>query len=165
MPNHPSSYPKSRDQISVAIKCALTQEADAVEALFDEFYDETGHDYEKVYGDPNAYTNWRIGKHHVVLTHMPGMGNGIASSVGWHLWWGSAQRGWRRDILFTDDKQYYTGKNPFPRIPRDLELVAPSHEQQQQDSLDSLKFPQDTARLINIDKEHESTCQWLFERD
>lgn len=81
MPDHPSPYPKSRDQFSVAIICALVQEADAVEALFDEFYDETGHDYGKVRGDPNAYTNGRIGKHHVVLAHMPGIGKGIASSV------------------------------------------------------------------------------------
>lgn len=81
MPDHPSPYPTSRDQFSIAIICALTQEADAVEALFDEFYDETGHDYGKIHGDPNAYTNGRIGKYHVVLAHMPGMGKGIASSV------------------------------------------------------------------------------------
>lgn len=81
MPDHPNPYPTSCDQFSVAVICASTQEADAVEALFDEFYDETGHDYGKIHGDPNAYTNGRIGKHHVVLAHMPGMGKGIASSV------------------------------------------------------------------------------------
>lgn len=43
--------------------------------------------------------------------------------------------------------------------------MSPSPEQQLQDCLDSLRFSQDTARLINIEKEHESTCQWLFERD
>lgn len=44
-------------------------------------------------------------------------------------------------------------------------MAVPSLEKQQQDCLNSLQFSQDTARLENIDEAHESTCQWLFERE
>lgn len=73
--------PTSRDDFAVAIICALTLEADAVEELFDETYDRLGRKYEKQPGDDNAYINGRIGKHNVVLCYMPGMGKGSAASV------------------------------------------------------------------------------------
>jgi nucleoside phosphorylase len=77
MPN--TSPPKHRNGFEIAIICALRSEADAVEALFDEFWDE--HGYGKAQGDPNAYTTGRIGRHNVVLVTMPGIGKGSAASV------------------------------------------------------------------------------------
>jgi nucleoside phosphorylase len=54
-------------------------EADAVEALFDE-YDDI-RTYGKQEGDDNTYTTGRINSHHVVLAVMPGMGNRSSASV------------------------------------------------------------------------------------
>ncbi|KAL3462421.1 hypothetical protein BJX64DRAFT_259111 [Aspergillus heterothallicus] len=73
--------PESRNDFTVAIICALTLEADAVEAIFDETYDRLGQHYKKQPGDANAYVNGRIGAHNVVLCYMPGMGKGNAASV------------------------------------------------------------------------------------
>jgi nucleoside phosphorylase len=73
--------PKSRNDFAIAIICALTLEAEAVEALFDEHYDRLGKHYGKAPGDANAYINGRLGKHDVVLCYMPGMGKRSAASV------------------------------------------------------------------------------------
>ncbi|KAJ5663246.1 hypothetical protein N7507_003977 [Penicillium longicatenatum] len=73
--------PPSRDEFAIAIMCALTLEAEAVEALFDETYDRLSAFYKKQPGDDNAYFNGRIGSHHVVLCLMPRMGKGNAASV------------------------------------------------------------------------------------
>ncbi|KAL2819020.1 hypothetical protein BDW59DRAFT_165298 [Aspergillus cavernicola] len=73
--------PKSRNSFAIAIICALPLEADAVEVLFDETYDRLGKYYSKQPGDANTYINGRIGKHHVVLCYLPGMGKGSAASV------------------------------------------------------------------------------------
>lgn len=73
--------PRSRSDFASAIICALTLEADAVEALFDETYDRLGKIYGKQPGDANAYINGRIGKHSIVLCYTPGMGIGSAASV------------------------------------------------------------------------------------
>jgi nucleoside phosphorylase len=73
--------PSNRDQFAIAIICALTLEAEAVEELFDETYDRLGEHYRKESGDDNAYINGRIGSHNVVLCYMPGMGKGSAASV------------------------------------------------------------------------------------
>ncbi|KAL2782391.1 hypothetical protein BJX66DRAFT_345881, partial [Aspergillus keveii] len=73
--------PSSRDEFAIAIICALTLEAEAVEELFDETYDRLGESYRKEHGDDNAYVNGRIGNHNVVLCYMPGMGKGSAASV------------------------------------------------------------------------------------
>ncbi|KAL3428796.1 purine and uridine phosphorylase [Aspergillus tetrazonus] len=54
--------PKSRNDFTIAIICALPLEADAVEALFDEHYDRLGKHYGKQEGDANAYVNGRIDK-------------------------------------------------------------------------------------------------------
>ncbi|KAL2782366.1 nucleoside phosphorylase domain-containing protein [Aspergillus keveii] len=73
--------PSSRDEFAIAIICALTLEAEAVEDVFDEPYDRLGEYYRKQPGDDNAYINGRIGNHNVVVCYMPGMGKGSAASV------------------------------------------------------------------------------------
>ncbi|KAE8134120.1 hypothetical protein BDV38DRAFT_286145 [Aspergillus pseudotamarii] len=73
--------PKDRSEFSIAIICALTIEANAVIGLFDEFYDRYGDQYGKHPRDAAAYTVGRIGKHNVVLCHMPEMGKASAASV------------------------------------------------------------------------------------
>lgn len=73
--------PSNRDQFTIAIICALVEEANAVEALFDEVYDRLSQVYGKARGDRNAYVNGRMGKHEVVLCYMPNMGKGSAAMV------------------------------------------------------------------------------------
>ncbi|KAF5015001.1 hypothetical protein F66182_13822, partial [Fusarium sp. NRRL 66182] len=73
--------PKSRNDFSIAIICALPLEADAVDGLFDETYDRLGQHYSKHPGDPNAYLNGSIGKHNVVLCYLPGIGKRSAACV------------------------------------------------------------------------------------
>lgn len=78
--------PQSRNGFETAIICALPLEFDAVEALFDETYDELGASaYGKQAGDPNWYRTGRIGPHHVVLTCLPEMGKTSAASVASNL--------------------------------------------------------------------------------
>ena len=77
---HPSR-PRHRSDFEIAIVCALRLEADAVEALFDKFWDEDSDGYGKAQGDTNAYTTGVIGCHNVVLAFMPGIGKGNAASV------------------------------------------------------------------------------------
>ncbi|KAM5347713.1 hypothetical protein ACJ41O_007537 [Fusarium nematophilum] len=72
------AQPVGRDQFQIAIICALPLEADAVYLLFDEFFP---NKYHKAAGDPNHYTNGRIGKHDVVLVLLPGMGKVHAASA------------------------------------------------------------------------------------
>jgi nucleoside phosphorylase len=52
--------------------CALTIEADAVLAVFDETWDI--NQYGKARSDTNSYDVGRIGNHNVVLAHLPGPG-------------------------------------------------------------------------------------------
>jgi hypothetical protein len=52
--------PETRKGFAIAILCALTLEADAVDALFDEIWED--EKYGKAPGDPNAYTLGRIGR-------------------------------------------------------------------------------------------------------
>ncbi|EQL04248.1 Nucleoside phosphorylase domain protein [Ophiocordyceps sinensis CO18] len=73
--------PAGRRDFEIAIICALTAEADAVEALFDRYWDEEGPPYDKASGDPNAYSTGYISRHNVVLTHMPSMGKANAAAV------------------------------------------------------------------------------------
>ncbi|KAJ0417809.1 hypothetical protein BJY00DRAFT_315600 [Aspergillus carlsbadensis] len=77
--------PSTRDGFEVAIVCALTLEADAVEELFDEIYDRLGQRYGKQSGDNNAYINGKIGRHDVVLCYLPGMGKGSAAAAAANL--------------------------------------------------------------------------------
>jgi nucleoside phosphorylase len=71
--------PSYRNDFEIAIICALQVESDAVEALFDEFWEDV--DYGKAPGDTNAYTLGRIDRHNIVLVHMPGMGKARAAAV------------------------------------------------------------------------------------
>ncbi|KAL6698081.1 hypothetical protein J3F84DRAFT_366444 [Trichoderma pleuroticola] len=75
-----SSRPNSREGFQIALICALRVEFDAVEALFDEYY-EQDFSYSKAPGDPNAYTTGRMCGHDVVLAFMPGMGKVNSASV------------------------------------------------------------------------------------
>jgi nucleoside phosphorylase len=74
------SRPSERNEFHIAIICALPIESDAVEALFDEFWEEDDT-YGKAAGDSNSYTTGRIGRHNVVLAFMPGMGKAHSASV------------------------------------------------------------------------------------
>ncbi|PTB70806.1 purine and uridine phosphorylase [Trichoderma citrinoviride] len=76
------SRPNSRKDFEIALICALRVEFDAVEALFDEYY-EPEHDFSfgKAPGDPNAYTTGRVCGHDVVLAFMPGMGKVSSANV------------------------------------------------------------------------------------
>ncbi|KAF4509475.1 hypothetical protein G6O67_003648 [Ophiocordyceps sinensis] len=73
--------PAGRRDFEIAIICALTIEADAVEALFDIYWDDEGPPYDKASGDPNAYSTGYIGRHNIVLAHMPGIGKVSAAAV------------------------------------------------------------------------------------
>ncbi|KAG9550964.1 hypothetical protein KCU79_g13556, partial [Aureobasidium melanogenum] len=73
--------PETRDDFEVAIICALPLEAAAVLDLFDQRYDKDGSQYGKQEGDTNTYSTGRIGRHDIVLAHMPGMGKSSAASV------------------------------------------------------------------------------------
>jgi hypothetical protein len=62
----------------VAIFCALPLEAEAVQSILDTCWEDLDKEYGKEVGDQNTYTTGVIGKHNVVLVHMPSMG--IASA-------------------------------------------------------------------------------------
>lgn len=51
-----------------------------MQGIFDEFWEEE-NSYGKAAGDPNTYTTGRIGKHNVVLAHMPGIGKSASASL------------------------------------------------------------------------------------
>lgn len=72
--------PNSREDFEIALICALRIESDAVEALFDGYYEED-YSYGKAAGDPNAYTTGRMAGHNVVLAFMPGMGKVNSANV------------------------------------------------------------------------------------
>ncbi|KAF5536997.1 gamma-glutamylputrescine oxidoreductase [Fusarium mexicanum] len=74
--------PVSRADFPLAIICAFSLEADAIEALFDEHWD--CHVYSKASGDPNSYSTGRIGHHNVVLAYMPEVGKANGTSVATH---------------------------------------------------------------------------------
>ncbi|OQE26236.1 hypothetical protein PENSTE_c005G04678 [Penicillium steckii] len=80
-----SSRPSHRDEFKIAIICALSIEADAVEALLDRCWDKDGEPYGKATGDTNAYTTGMLGRHNVILVYMPGIGKGSASSVATNI--------------------------------------------------------------------------------
>ena len=73
--------PATRADFEIALICALPIEADAVHALFDHHWDDGGPPYDKAAGDPNAYSTGAVGRHNVVLAHMPGMGKANAATV------------------------------------------------------------------------------------
>ncbi|KAJ5100273.1 hypothetical protein N7456_006325 [Penicillium angulare] len=71
---------RDRRSVEIAIFCALSLEADAMIARFDETWD-----HEKCDGDNNSYTLGRIGHHPVLLVHMPRIGKASASSAAANL--------------------------------------------------------------------------------
>ncbi|KAL7755423.1 hypothetical protein ACKLNR_014521 [Fusarium oxysporum f. sp. zingiberi] len=73
--------PSDRRGFEIAIICALTLEANAIEALFDHHWDDDGPPFDKEPGDPNAYSTGVIGRFNVVLAYMPGMGKVNAATV------------------------------------------------------------------------------------
>ncbi|KAG7420487.1 Nephrocystin-3 [Fusarium oxysporum f. sp. raphani] len=74
-------HPSDRRGFEIAIICALTLEADAIEGLFDHHWDDDGPSFDKEPGDPNAYSTGVIGRFNVVLAYMPGMGKVNAATV------------------------------------------------------------------------------------
>lgn len=77
----PPRRPDHLDEFQVAILCALTVEADAVQAVFDGTWD----NYDQPEGDTNAYSTGWIGPHAVVLVHLAGMGKKQAATAAVHL--------------------------------------------------------------------------------
>ncbi|KAK4220954.1 kinesin light chain 3, partial [Podospora fimiseda] len=73
--------PTTRHDFEIAIICALTLEADAVEALFDRHWDDDGPPFDKAIRDSNTYSTGVIGRHNVVLAYMPTMGKANSAAV------------------------------------------------------------------------------------
>ncbi|KAK4148384.1 nucleoside phosphorylase domain-containing protein [Chaetomidium leptoderma] len=73
--------PATRADFKIAVICALPIEADAVDALFDHHWDDDGPPYDKAVSDPNAYSTGAVGRHNVVLAHMPSIGKASAAAV------------------------------------------------------------------------------------
>lgn len=71
----------TQNDLEIAVICALKTEADAVLALFDCRWDEPGWLFR---GDTNAYTFGAIGRHNVVLIHMPHIGKVKAATAAAH---------------------------------------------------------------------------------
>ncbi|QKX60456.1 uncharacterized protein TRUGW13939_07601 [Talaromyces rugulosus] len=80
-PNHP----RHRGDFKIALLCALPLEADAVKAAFDKRWDDDGDTFGKAPRDQNAYSTGKIGRHNVVLAHMPAIGKEAAASVAANL--------------------------------------------------------------------------------
>ncbi|KXH60985.1 pfs domain-containing protein [Colletotrichum salicis] len=80
----PSVPPKTSDDIRIAILCALTLEANAMEALFDYHWDDVDKSRLKALGDKNSYTFGILGGHQTVLAYMPGMGKASGAMVASH---------------------------------------------------------------------------------
>jgi nucleoside phosphorylase len=73
--------PEGRHGFEIAVFCALPLEADAIEALFDYYWDGDGPPFGKATVDPNAYSTGVIGCHNAVLVRMPGMGKVHAATA------------------------------------------------------------------------------------
>lgn len=72
--------PRHRGDFRIALLCALPLEADAVKAVFDKRWDDDGDAFGKAPRDQNAYSTGKIGRHNVVLAHMPAIGKEAAAS-------------------------------------------------------------------------------------
>lgn len=79
------SRPRHRRDFKIALICALPLEADAVKAVFDKRWDGDGDIYGKAPRDQNAYSTGLVGRHNVVLAHMPAIGKEAAASVAANL--------------------------------------------------------------------------------
>jgi nucleoside phosphorylase len=80
-PSQWPSPPRHPHDFEIAIICALPLEAHAVKSLFKNPSEGDGYLYRKAPRDPNAYSTGVIGRHNVVLAHMPGMGKANAAIV------------------------------------------------------------------------------------
>lgn len=76
--------PTRRLDFEIAIFCTLELEADILDALFDNYWDDDGPPYDKAPGDPNYYRNGSIGRRNVVLVYMPEFGEVNASASAAH---------------------------------------------------------------------------------
>ncbi|KAK6358093.1 hypothetical protein TWF730_007448 [Orbilia blumenaviensis] len=72
--------PMAPHKFYIAIVCALSLEADAVQKIFSETYEDGGESHPKQKGDQNIYTTGRIDQQDVVLCHLPRMG--VSSAAG-----------------------------------------------------------------------------------
>jgi nucleoside phosphorylase len=79
------THPRHRADFRIALLCALPLEADAVKAVFDKRWDDDGDAFGKAPRDQNAYSTGKIGRHNVVLAHMPAIGKEAAASVAANL--------------------------------------------------------------------------------
>ncbi|KAF3211180.1 hypothetical protein TWF106_010318 [Orbilia oligospora] len=77
--------PERQHEFHVAIVCALSLEADAVQTLFDDIYEDGSESHPKQKGDQNIYTTGRISQQDVVLCHLPRMGVSSAASAAANL--------------------------------------------------------------------------------
>ncbi|KAF3281105.1 hypothetical protein TWF970_002279 [Orbilia oligospora] len=72
-------------EFRIAIICALPLEADAVQALFDQIYEDGSEIHRKLHGDHNIYTIGTMGGQNIILCHLPGMGVTNAASAAENL--------------------------------------------------------------------------------
>jgi hypothetical protein len=72
--------PKQED-FNIAVICAKTLESDAVQAVFDGFWEDNRIKYKRAEHDTNTYTAGKIGDYNVVLAHMPDYGTWRAATV------------------------------------------------------------------------------------
>ncbi|WYZ43460.1 hypothetical protein EsH8_VI_001159 [Colletotrichum jinshuiense] len=68
-----TTRPSRREEFEIAVVCALPLEYDAVALAFDEFWGDHSDMYGRAKGDPNTYSNGRIGRYNVVLALLPNM--------------------------------------------------------------------------------------------
>ncbi|KAL4740616.1 purine and uridine phosphorylase [Aspergillus similis] len=85
VPGSEPCKPPSREAFHIAIICALSIEANAVAIVLDLEYEASGSIYKKPLFDANTYTTGRIGRHNVVVVHMPGPGLAEGAAVATHL--------------------------------------------------------------------------------
>lgn len=85
LPTH--SRPTSRADFDIAVVCALPFEKNAVQAIFDDDWDdgEKALKYGTSRGDTNAYSHGRIGRYNVVVANTGGMGKVHAAVAGAHI--------------------------------------------------------------------------------
>ncbi|CAI7589631.1 unnamed protein product [Penicillium glandicola] len=80
-----NTQPADRTKFDVAVICALRCESDAVETIFDEFWEDDKKSYGKASKDPNSYLLGRVGQHNVVLVYMAGIGKVNSAAAAAHL--------------------------------------------------------------------------------
>lgn len=73
--------PRSRDEYTIGVVCALKNEAIAVQSAFDHLFLEDDEKVETADGDGNTYSFGTMGYRHVVLAHLGGMGGLEAKEV------------------------------------------------------------------------------------